>query len=410
MPDAVRDYDILIIGGGMVGASLACALAPRSARIGLVEAVPYSAPTQPAYDDRAIALSWGSRRIFEALGLWEEIAPHATPIERIHISDRGHFGITRLDRREEGVEALGHVVIARELGRVLAARLATLANIDIISPAQLTDAKQGNNGIQAQIVDGASTRHTLDTRLLVAADGGDSRVREIFGIDCETHDYTQSAVIANITPGHAHDFIAYERFTPDGPLALLPMSDERCALVWTRPSSDIPRIMALDDAAFLAEVQSQFGQRLGRLQRVGRRQAYPLRLVQACEQVRPRLALIGNAAHTLHPIAGQGFNLGLRDVATLAEAVGDALCAHADPGATAVLRRYAQGRERDQSRVIGFTDGLVRLFRRQEPAVILARNLGLTLLDLCPSLRHALSRQAMGLAGRLPRLGRGLAP
>jgi 2-octaprenyl-6-methoxyphenol hydroxylase len=401
------DFDLIIVGGGMAGASLALALARQPLRIALVEAVPYRTETQPSYDDRAIALSEGSHRIFAAMGVWQAIAPRATPIERIHVSDQGHLGVTRLDCREEQVPALGYVVTGRALGHALVSASAELSNLTLVSPASLVDLQLGE-ALATATIERDGQRETLRAPLLVAADGGDSSVRRLLGIQASERDYRQTAIITNLTPERPHRNLAYERFTPHGPLALLPLDAERCSLVWTRAPEDAERLLALDDASFLAELQDNFGLRLGRFTRVGQRAAYPLRLLQAQEQVRPRLALIGNAAHTLHPIAGQGFNLGLRDVAALAQVLGEAHTAGHDLGSLAVLERYAQWRARDHRQVIGFTNTLVQTFSNRFPPLALARNLGLLALDVLPPLKHRLARHAMGLAGKLPRLGRGL--
>lgn len=405
------DYDILIIGGGMAGASLAIALRGQPLRIAMVEAVPFRAAGQPSYDDRAIALSQGSRRIFAAMGVWETLAPAATPIQRIHVSDQGHFGITRLDAREEGVEALGYVITGRTLGQGLVTATGERGNLDLISPASLQELKLGDDHATA-VIERDSRREPITASLVIAADGGDSSVRRLLNIAVTEKDYRQTAIIANITPQRPHENVAYERFTAHGPLALLPLDaddgDNRCSLVWTHDPPRAEELLELDDDAFLRELQAAFGWRLGRLLKVGQRASYPLRLVQAREQIRPRLALIGNAAHTLHPIAGQGFNLGLRDVAALAEVLVGARRAGRDPGDLTVLEDYARWRESDHRKVIGFTNALVHVFSNRLPPLSIARNLGLLATDVLPPLKHALARNAMGISGKLPRLARGL--
>lgn len=400
-------YDVLISGGGLVGASLACALSGHGLRIGLIEAVPYDADAQPAYDDRAIALAAGTQRIFAAMGLWSALAERATPIHRIHVSDRGRFGFARLDRAEERVPALGYVALGRDLGAVLGARLAQLDDVELLCPARVAGVEFGAGQAWVRVADGNGERE-VGARLVVAADGAQSMLRDLLAIPTAVWEYGQTAVIANVTPGRPHDQVAYERFTDSGPLALLPMSEGRCALVWTLHDAQVESVMALDDAAFLARLQERFGQRLGRLTRVGRRSAYPLRLVRARQSVRPRLALIGNAAHTLHPIAGQGFNLGLRDVAALVDVLLDAQRSGQDIGDLAVLNRYADWRRADHRRVIAFTDGLTRVFASPLPPVALLRDLGMLALDLLPPAKRLFARLTMGKAGRLPRLARGL--
>lgn len=400
-------YDLIIIGGGMVGASLACALSGQGLRIALIEAVELQTRSEAGYDDRAIALAYGTRRIFSGLQLWGSLTADATPIHQIHISDRGHFGMVHMDRAEEGLPALGYVVPARAIGRVLAEAVTGIQGLDSFCPATVTAVKRTAGAVEVELShEGLMT--TLSGRLIVAADGADSPLREHFGIGSTVSDYRQTAIVTNITPQLAHNNIAYERFTETGPLALLPMTEQRCAVVWTVASSQVESIMALDEAGFLAALQSRFGYRLGRLERVGRRQAWPLRLVQAKETVRERLALVGNAVHTLHPIAGQGFNLGARDVAVLAEVLVDAISAGEDPGSLQVLQRYADWRQRDHRNVTVFTDGLARLFSLPLPALGVARSAGMLAFDLLPPAKRLLTRMTMGRSGRTPRLARGL--
>ena len=403
------DYDLLIIGGGLVGASLACALDGLDLRIGLVEAAPLTVSAHPGYDDRTLALAQGTRRIFQTLGLWEAQAATATPIQRIHISERGAPGFARLDSHEEGVEALGYVIEARQVGAALLAKLPNLPGVDLLCPARLETVVIEPEAACATLRFGDGRTVERRTRLLVAADGAQSPVREQLGIAALRWDYGQQAVIANVTPTLPHQNVAYERFTPDGPIALLPMSANRCAAVCTINTADAAAVMALDDAGFIALLQERFGDRLGPLLRVGRRNAYPLFLLKAREHARHRVAIIGNAAHTLHPIAGQGFNLGVRDVAALAEVVAEAWRSGEDIGKLRVLNRYADWRRWDQRQTIAFTDALNRLFANPLWPVRAARNLGLLAFDLLPPIKHEFARQTMGLHGRLPKLARGLA-
>ncbi|MGB5179391.1 MAG: 2-octaprenyl-6-methoxyphenyl hydroxylase [Gammaproteobacteria bacterium] len=403
----MQQYDVIITGGGMVGASLACALSGQGLRIALVESVELQTRTEAGYDDRAIALAYGTRRIFDGLQLWDSLAPAATPIHRIHVSDRGHFGMVRMDRADEGLPAIGYVVPARAIGQVLADAIKGIERLDIFCPATVSVVTRTPAAVEVDISH-EDTTSTLSTRLIVAADGADSPLREQFGIGSVISDYRQTAIVTNVTPQLPHNNIAYERFTASGPLALLPMSEGRCAVVWTAASSEAEAVMALNDADFIAGLQARFGYRLGRLERVGHRQAWPLRLVRAKESVRERLALIGNAVHTLHPIAGQGFNLGARDVAVLAEVLVDALRAGEDPGSLAVLQRYADWQQRDHDNVTVFTDGLARMFTLPLPALGMARSAGMLAFDLLPPAKRLLTRLTMGRSGRTPRLARGL--
>lgn len=401
-------YDVVIIGGGMVGASLACALGHRPVKTALIEAAPFRYSTHPSFDDRSVALSYGSRRIFESMGLWPELQTTATPIQHIHVSDRGHFGVTRIHAQEQGVDALGYVIENRELGNVLATNLNTLPHAHIICPAQLTDALVTPQHVTLTLKQGAETKQ-LTTRLLVAADGGDSAVRDRLGISVSRQDYGQVAIIANLRFERAHRNMAYERFTENGPLAVLPLSEDRCSLVWTTTPEKAQHLRHAPDEVFIQELKHYFGLRLGNVTQLGARKTYPLHLIRADQQVMPRVALIGNAAHTLHPVAGQGFNLGLRDVAALSQVIIDAMKESSDPGRTEVLADYANWRVNDHARVASLTDGLVKLFSNNFTPLALARNIGMIAVDILPALKHTLTRQTMGLTGKLPRLARGLA-
>jgi 2-octaprenyl-6-methoxyphenol hydroxylase len=303
--------------------------------------------------------------------------------------------------------AIGYVVPARVIGQVLDKAVGQLDDVDSFCPATVSTVSRGDESVQVEIIRDDVTS-TLSARLIVAADGADSPVREQFGIECVERDYAQTAIITNITPQLPHNNIAYERFTDTGPLALLPMTEQRCAVVWTVASTQAESILALDDAAFLEQLQERFGYRLGRLERAGRRQAWPLRLVQAKASVRERLALVGNAVHTLHPIAGQGFNLGARDVAVLAEVLVGAIRNGEDPGSLDVLNRYGEWRHRDHQNVTVFTDGLARFFTLPIPVLGMARSAGMLAFDLFPPAKRLLTRMTMGRSGRTPRLARGL--
>jgi 2-octaprenyl-6-methoxyphenol hydroxylase len=403
----MKHYDVLIAGGGMVGSCLACALSGQGLRIALVEPVRQEIRGEPGYDDRAIALAYGTRRIFSGLNLWRDMEAEATPIHQIHVSDRGHFGAVRMDRTEEGLPAIGYVVPARVIGRVLADSVSRLDDVDTYCPASVSATSQAADCVQVVLARQEDTT-TVSAQLVVAADGAESALREQAGIESVHTDYGQTAIVTNVTPQQPHRNIAYERFTDSGPLAVLPMSAGRCAVVWTVASGQADAVMALDEAAFLEQLQERFGQRLGRLQRAGRRQAWPLCLLSARCSTGQRLALAGNAIHTLHPIAGQGFNLGARDVAVLAEVVVDARRAGQDPGSSGVLARYADWRRRDHKNVTLFTDGLARLFTLSAPGLGVARGAGMVALDLVPPAKRLLTRLTMGRSGRMPRLSRGL--
>ncbi len=405
------DYDIVIAGGGMIGTCLALALAPLDLRIAVVEAVERGAPAQPSFDDRSTALSRSSQRMFEAMGLWPGIVAASTPIRRIHVSDRGRFGFSHIDAEEQAVEALGYVVINRVLGGVLEDALTHAGGVDLLCPARITTVVLGDDRASCEVDFGGGETKRLAAALLVAADGARSQVREQMGITAEHSSYGQHAVIGNLETERPIDNVAYERFTEQGPLAFLPVADERTAFVWTVTESDAERVMALTDTAFLSELQDAFGYRLGGLSKVGKRAAYPLTLSKTLRLTALRSVLVGNAAHGLHPVAAQGFNLGMRDVAALSDCIADTLGESADRraiGSADVLRRYSDWRRSDQKKLVGFTDGIVRLFGSGRPASRVARNLGMLAFDLVPGVRKEFARHTMGLAGRLPRLSRGV--
>lgn len=387
---------LAIIGGGLVGASLALALQAgarkRGWKITLIEPFAAGDSYQPSYDARSSALSYGTRQIYERLGLWQQISRRAEPIRQIQVSDRGRFGATRLTAMEEGVPALGYVVENAWLGQCLWQGL----DHEVVSwhcPAEVTQMQVLEDGYRLSLND----ETVLDCDLAVLADGGRSGLREQLGIHVKQRPYNQSALIANITPSEAHCGQAFERFTEDGPMALLPLPENRCALIWTRIGMDAKRLAELDERSFLSELQGVFGYRLGALRQVGARHVYPLALVEAQEQVRPNLVVLGNAAHSLHPIAGQGFNLSLRDVQSLADAL---LAGPSTPGDFATLQAYRERQRLDQDLTVGFSDQVTRLFGTSQPLLATGRNLGLLGLDLLPPAKRWFARQAMGLGTR----------
>lgn len=416
MPMASRreqpEYDVMIAGGGLVGASLAIALAPLSLRIGLVEAMPHDSAEQPSFDDRTIALSRGSIRILTGLGIWDDVAPHAWSIHRIHVSEQERFGTTVIDRDEQGIAELGCTVRARDLGRVLWEKLRAIGTLNTFCPARVTAATPASDRVQLEIVADGGIPSLADSRLLAVCDGARSALRSALGVDARVSDYDQIAIIGNVqVDARRAGHVAYERFTKAGPAALLPGRDGRYTFVLTRSTAEADEVLRLGDAEMLALLQDVFGFRLGRFSRVGRRQTYPLQLVKAESLTAGRAVIVGNAAHGLHPVAGQGFNLGLRDVAALAELIADAArdaTTDFDAGAAGLLDRYSAWRKDDQRSVVAFTDGLIRLFGLDVPGAGTLRGAGLAAFDLLPGAKRALARHTMGLAGRLTRLARGM--
>jgi 2-octaprenyl-6-methoxyphenol hydroxylase len=411
MPAMTQPFDIAIVGGGMVGASLAAALAPLGLKLALVEAVPHDSASQPSFDERTTALSNGSRRILDTLGVWPGVSSLATPIRKIHVSDQGRFGFARIDAAEQGLTAMGYVVPNRALGAALWSRLQASANVHVSCPAEVVRVTAGGHAVTLEIAQaGAAAR--FDTKLVVAADGVQSAVRSAFGVEAESRDYEQTAVITTVLPQRFHDHVAYERFTGSGPLALLPLEGGRCTLVLTLNRATAEAAMAWSDQEFLAEVQRRFGFRLGRFLKVGRRVQYPLSLTRAARTSAERCVIVGNAAQGLHPVAGMGFNLGLRDVASLAELIAERRDEPSfDAGAASLLAEYDAWRAADRGGVIAFTDGLVRMFANPSSVVQRLRNVGLLAFDLLPPAKAALSRLSTGAGGgaRVPKLARGVA-
>ncbi len=401
--------DVLIVGGGLVGSTLAHALTQIPIRTVVVEERDPSRLEQPSFDDRATALANGSQRILQGLDLWAELAAAAEPIKSIHISERGRFGASRLRAEEEGVPALGYTVENRVLGGTLWPRLEAADGLVCLAPSQLDTLTIEEGGVSARVAVGGSSQ-AVEAKLVVAADGARSHVRGVLGIGAREDAYDQKAVVINCETERAHGGRAFERFTPTGPLAVLPLRDARVAVVWTLAPEEADRVIELQDEDFRRELQCAFGYRLGRIGRTGVRAAYPLSRVQSTSLTANRAVLVGNAAVSLHPVAGQGFNLALRDIAALAETLADACRggAAADPGAADLLDGYRAWRASDQRRVAAFTHGLVRLFGYEAAPLAMTRGLGLMAFDLLPGAKGSLARHTMGLTGRLSRLARGL--
>ena len=410
MGHANLEADVLIVGGGLAGSTLAHALALTPLTTVLVETRDPSQLEQPSFDGRATALANGSQRILASLGLWERVAADAEPIRSIHISERGRFGAARIHAQEEGVPALGYTLENRILGGALWQALDAAEGFTCLAPAKLSSLTVGEERVEAEVTT-AQERLSLVAKVVVAADGANSQVRRELAIATHEDRYEQQAVILNCATELPHAGRAFERFTPDGPLAFLPLSANRVAVVWTRSHEEASRVATLEDDVFGRELQAAFGYRLGRITRIGSRTAYPLARLRSAAVVGLRAVLIGSAAVNLHPVAGQGFNLALRDVASLAEIFTEHFDGHAvaeDPGSVDVLDRYQQWREQDQKRVAALTHGLIRLFGYGALPLAASRGIGLMAFDLVPGAKAELARQTMGLSGRLSRLARGL--
>jgi 2-octaprenyl-6-methoxyphenol hydroxylase len=401
---SIDRYDVAIVGGGMVGSALGLALAGSRQRVLLVEAVAADSAQQPSFDDRTTALGNGARRILQTLGVWDDIEPRATPITEIHVSDAGHFGFARLRASEHQLAAFGYSVSNRQIGAAMWRALHHSQGIDVRSPARLRQVSLNASEATLKVQSGNAKEITVQARLVVAADGAHSLVKQAAGIASDSDSYDQVAVVANVRTDRPARGIAYERFTGSGPLAMLPLHDGAYTVVWTLASQMAEAMRQCPSEEFCRELQNGFGWRVGRFLQVGQRASYPLALVKAQASAATRVALIGNAAQALHPVAAQGFNLGLRDAAVLAELIVSA----GDPGAPEVLAQYASRRSADRAGMIAFTDRLVRLFSTQRGGLVALRDLGLLLFDINPVAKQALSRISWGFGGSLPRLSRGL--
>lgn len=389
-PAAAPLYDVVIAGGGMAGSMLALALKQRCPTL-TVAMVEQQAETTPkaSFDSRSIALSAGSVALLQQWGVWSQLAKVSCPILDIAVSDRGHFAKTWLSAAEYRVPALGQVIEVEHIGNALAASLAGHARLTRWQPNYITAVTRE----QTQLTVSLNNGQQLTSRLLVIAEGGQSATRQLVAVPQQETPYAQTAIIANLALAQPHQHKAFERFTAHGPIALLPLTQNRYSLVWTVPPQDVDTLLALPESQFLAKVQQAFGYRAGVFTGCGSRVAYPLVLRQSPQIVSHRAALLGNSLHSLHPIAGQGFNLALRDIDCLSALLA---APQSDAGDYGVLRQYEQRRRADMQRVIWLTDALVRTFSNRSRSVALARNAGLFAMLLCDELKRPLAYQTMG--------------
>ncbi|NVK21935.1 MAG: 2-octaprenyl-6-methoxyphenyl hydroxylase [Kangiellaceae bacterium] len=389
-------YPIAIIGGGMAGASLAIALAQQGIQCAVFEAFEPSSQQQPSFDDRTVALSAASLNIFHALGLGQQVLAVSQPIDNIHVSDQGNIGFARLQAQECGVERLGAVIENWQMGNVLNQAMSEHQTIDYFAPAKVKSLQQDKDSAQLTLEYQGQERQ-VEAQLVVLADGARSPLRSQLHIDSQITDYGKSAIVCNIATQQAHNNWAFERFTKDGPLALLPISSRqqtgsRLAIVWSKPNDKIDEYLSMSESDFARELEHTFGARLGKITKVGERKAFPL-IQQVAEPIfRGRAVLIGNAAQSLHPIAGQGFNLALRDVAVLTEVLTQA----EDYGNYEILRRYQQQRQPDREQTLMVTETLARLFANQWAPLSISRNLILKAMDITPAAKQLFAQGAMG--------------
>lgn len=416
-------YDILIVGAGLVGASLALSLTNTSLRVAVCEAATFAMPPPAnaattatphsltnnktidkttadkttASDGRSLALTYGSAQLLTSIGVWPSLQADAIPIASVHVSHRNHFGATRINASEERVPALGYVIPAQVLGTQLQQALLANKSLTLFNPVKVQSLTRVAQGWQVTLANDQTPLKEITADLVVAADGSHSMLRQLLAIETEQHDYEQSAIATTIQLSRPHQQIAYERFVDDGAIAMLPRAGLNCGHIWTAPRAKIAELMALTDGDYLQHVQTYFGFRLGHLLAIGKRYTYPLQMIHARQPVRQGFVLIGNAAHTIHPIAAQGFNLGLADVAVLTQAITEAIHNDKNPGDLAVLQGYVQQREQAQQEIMRFTNSLTSLFTQDFLPLNLARTAGLLALDLFSPLKHKLAQRLMGM-------------
>jgi len=396
-------YDVTIVGGGIVGLTLACALQNSGLRIALIEAQPQSVAIQTG---QAYAISLLSSQIFQAIGVWEAIRPQVSPFRQIRLSDADYPGVVQFFPQDLGTAVLGYVAEHRVLWSALAQQLQQGATVERLCPATVLSVDYRDSEAVVTLQQGGVERH-LRSRLVVAADGARSPLRTAAQIRTYGWQYWQACLVCTVKPELPHAEIAYERFWPSGPFAILPLPDNRCRIVWTAPRPEAEALLALDDASFLAELRRRYGDQMGQLTVEGDRFLFPVRLMQCQRYTGPRLALVGDAAHGCHPVGGQGLNLGIRDVAALAEVIQQAHQQGQDVGSPTVLAQYDRWRRRENWVILGFTDFLVRLFSNEWLPLVLTRRLGLWLLRQVPPVKQLALRLMTGLSGRRPVLGGG---
>jgi len=397
-------YDVLIVGGGMVGAALACALGNSPFKVALLDRAPTTTPPEKEYDQRVSAITLASQSLFENIGAWDGmVRRRVSPVREMQVWSEGGSGSIHFNAAEIGEPCLAWIIENRVIQTALIERLHQFTNVHCLCPVEVSDITLADNGTVITLEDG----RLLQARLLVGADGADSTVRRAAGIDTQSFDLRQKGIVATVTTENPHEQIARQRFLATGPLAFLPLDEPRtCSIVWSADNVRADQLLVLDNAAFLSELQKAFGESLGKIQTIGPRAGFPLALSHAKAYTAPHLALVGDAAHTVHPLAGQGVNLGFLDAATLVEVLLEAVVKQKDIGSQAVLRRYERWRKGDNLAMVSITGGFRYLFSNDLPVVSQLRNWGLSLTDAATPVKNFIMRRASGLEGDLPKLAR----
>lgn len=402
-PNKQPEYDVAIVGGGMVGMAAAISLSKLNLKICLLEHIETLDASHPSYDDRTLVVNGTSVQFWKNLNIWQDLSDVITPIDKVHVSNKGHFGSVQFDKDTLNVDALAYIVEAKKLGFALKNKIEEIKSIDVICPAQVIDFKKTNNQVAVDYTTDNGVQN-LTCKLLLAADGVQSSIRKKLRLETRVKSYDRTAIICNITPELKHQFCAYERLTKTGPTAMLPFVQNRCGFVWTVEKDKADEILALSDSKFLQQAQAQFGYRLGKFTKVGKRSSYPLYLVTVPIQVKDRTILLGNAAHGMSPVSAQGLNLAVRDVAMLFDVIEQAISNNIDIGSQEILNTYQQNVQVDQSQTMNYTDDLMNWFKIDEPIVASIRSLGLLVLDQSVSAKRALFSRASGYRGKTPKL------
>ncbi len=402
-PNNKPDFDVIIVGGGMVGMAAALSLSQLNLSIALLESQETQGDSHPSYDDRTLVVNQASVCFWKNLGIWHKLTQSITPINKVHVSNKGHFGSVNFDKDEMKVDALAYIVEAKILGFALKHACEENESITIIAPASFEQMQRKKGSVEINYSVGESI-HTISAKLMLAADGIQSGIRQQLGLETIIKSYQRTAIICNITPEQKHNNCAYERLTDKGPTAILPFVGNRCGFVWTVENTQAQEILELSDENFIQKAQQQFGYRLGKFIKAGKRSSYPLYLVTVPQQVKNRVVLIGNAAHGMSPVSAQGLNLAVRDVARLFDVIQDSIKENDDIGADITLNTYQTRISEDQQQTMRYTDDLMSWFKIDEPIVATLRSISLFALNQSNHLKQELFHRASGYRGQIPQL------